>query len=477
MERILSSAQMRYADTYTIEKLGISSEELVVRAGKAVAEEILKRFFGGRVLVCVGKGNNGQDGKIIADILSAKHGFTVSVLNISSGFFKMFEKKYDIIVDCIFGTGLNRDVEGKYKTAIENINKSGAYVIACDISSGLNSDTGKVMGVAVKANLTIAIQEYKLGHFLGEGIDYSGEVVAKDIGISLWGDDYVKRLNNDSVKAYFPTRDRNVHKGCFGKSVIIGGSKKFSGSVILSYNALTSLKMGAGYSTLVVPEILFNSLVGVNPECILNAILDDGENIVFDQNVLVEYLTADCIAIGMGMGVTEDTYKIVKYLLENYEKTLIIDADGLNSIAEFGVSVLTNKKCRVVVTPHVKEFSRLIGIEKEKVLQNSIELAIKFAKEYQITVVLKNAVSVITDGENTFINTAGCSGMAKAGSGDVLSGILAGVLSRADELAEGCAAGCYVFGKAGEFAEQEQNQYTLTATDIIKVFPTVIKSL
>ncbi len=477
MERILSSEQMRFADSYTIEKLGISSEELVVRAGQAVADEILKRFFGGRVLVCVGKGNNGADGKIIADILASKHGFTVTVLPIYLDFFKLFDKKYDIIVDCIFGTGLNREVDGKYKTAIEKINSSGAFVIACDIASGLNSDTGKVMGIAVKANLTIAIQELKLGHFLGDGIDYSGEVVAKDIGISLWGDDYVKRLNNDSVKRYFQVRDRNVHKGCFGKTVIIGGSKQFSGGALLSANALTALKMGAGYSTLAVPECIFNPLVGVNPECILNAIPDDGERIIFDQAVLSSYLSADCIAIGMGTGVTQGVYDSIRYLLENFENTLIIDADGLNSLARFGKDVIKNKKCRVVITPHVLEFARLFGKDKQYVIDNFIDCAKQFASEFNVTVVLKSAVSVITDGVDTFINTTGCSGMAKAGSGDVLSGILAGLMSRADEISEGSAAGCYIFGKAGELVENEQNQYTMTATDIIGALPKVINLL
>ncbi len=477
MERILTSEQMRFADNYTIEKLGVSSEILVARAGEAVADEILKRFFGGRVLVCVGKGNNGADGKVIAQILSAKHGFAVSVFNIATGFFKMFEKKHDIIVDCILGTGINREVDGKYKTAIEKINESGAYVVACDISSGLNADTGKVMGVAVKANLTVAIQEYKLGHFLGQGISYSGEVVAKDIGISIWGDEYVKRLNNDSVKKYFPKRDRNVHKGCFGKTVIIGGSKRFSGSALLSYNALTSLKMGVGYSTLVVPQIIFNSLVGINPECIINAIPDDGENIIFNSKVLDEYLNADCIVIGMGAGVADGVYQSIKYLLENYTKTLVIDADGLNSISKFGKEILKNKKCRVVITPHVMEFARLIDKDKSYVINNFIESAKSFASEYEITVVLKDAVSVITDGEETFINTTGCSGMAKAGSGDVLSGVLSGILTRCEDLAEGCAAGCYIFGKAGEYAQKEQNEYTMTATDIISTLSTAINNL
>lgn len=477
MERVLTSKQMKLADSYTIDTLGVSSEDLINRAGQAMADEILKRFVGGRVLVCVGKGNNGADGKVLANILSKKHGFSVSILNVSLGFFKLFEKKYDIIVDCIFGIGLNREVEGKYKSAIDFINKSGAFIISCDIPSGLNADTGEVMGTAVKANLTIAIQELKLGHFLGSGIDYSGEVVAKDIGISIWGDDYVKRLNSDSVKKYFPKRDRLVHKGCFGKTVIIGGSKIYSGSALLSANALTALKMGAGYSTLVVPERIFDSLIGVNPECILNSITDDGENVLIDKEKLNKYLSADCIAIGMGMGVTDGVYQTIKYLLENYQKTLIIDADGLNSLAKYGVDILKNKKCRVIVTPHVMEFSRLSGEEKGIILQDSIENAKQFASEFGVTVILKNAVSIITNGTDTYINTTGCSGMAKAGSGDVLSGILASILSRSDDVVEGCAAACWLFGVTGEFVENQQNAYTMTASDIINALPIVVNSL
>ena len=174
MERILSVAEMRAADEYTINTTGVSEEILIERAGGAVADEIIKRFKGGRVLVCTGKGNNGKDGKVIAALLSKQHGFSVSTFSAEVGFFKIFEKKFDIIVDCLFGTGLNREITGRYKTAVQKINESGAFIVSCDIPSGINGDSGKIMGVAVKANLTIAIQEYKTGHFLNEGIDYSG---------------------------------------------------------------------------------------------------------------------------------------------------------------------------------------------------------------------------------------------------------------------------------------------------------------
>ncbi len=477
MERVLTVSQMQQADKYTICDLGIGEEVLVQRAGGVVAKEIERRFLGGRVLVCIGKGNNGADGKVVAEILSKKHGFTVATVNISNGIFKVFENKFDIIVDCIFGTGLNREVEGKYKTAIELINKSGAYVVSCDIASGLNGDNGKVMGVAVKANLTIAIQEYKLGHFLNDGIDYSGEVVARDIGISVWEENCTKKLNDKSAYEYFKPTNRNVHKGNFGKCAVIGGSKDYSGSVVLTLSAITAFKMGIGYVNLAVPECLFTAYVGKVPEVILTAIKDENGYLTCDKDVINKLLSYDSIAIGMGMGVNEGCYQIIEYLIKNYDGKLVIDADGINCLAKFGKDILKEKKCQIVLTPHIGEFCRLVNIERQELLENSLEIVRDFARQNNLVVLLKNAVSLISDGTDTFINTTGCQGMAKGGSGDVLSGVISGLLARNDCTAETVATASYLFGRAGEIAEREQNQFTMTATDIIGALPKAINSL
>ena len=477
MERILTAAQMRDADKFTIEKLGVSEDELVSRAGLCVADEIMKRFHGGRVLVCVGKGKNGADGKIIANILAKKHGFTVSIVSVYNGIFKMFDCKYDIIVDCILGTGLNRPVDGYYKTAIEKINESSAFVVSCDIPSGLNGDNGRVMGVAVKANLTVAIQEYKLGHFLNEGPDYSGEVVARDIGISIWGDDYVKRLTPEAVSKFFKHRPRNINKGTCGRVALIGGSKQYSGSALLALNALTALKAGTGYSNLIVPESLFYVYAGRHPECLITTAKEKDGVILYDEELLRRILTYNSIAIGMGIGVSKEVFKTICFLLENYKGHLLIDADGLNSLAKYGIDVLKNKKCKVVLTPHVGEFARLCKVEKETVLEDFIGLAKDFAKEHDVIVVLKSAVSIITDGEEVYINTTGCNGMAKAGTGDVLSGFAVGMLANTEDVLECSAAACFVLGKAGEITCKEQNEFTMTASDIIKSLPKVINKL
>lgn len=477
MERILSSLEMKKADEYTINDLGVPSEVLVQRAGEAVAKELINRFKGGRVLVCVGKGNNGADGKVVAEILAKTHGFSVAVLNVSNGIFKLFDKKFDIIVDCIFGIGLNREVEGKYKEAIEKINESGAYVVACDIASGLNADNGKVMGVSVKANLTIAIQEFKLGHFLNDGPDYSGEVISKDIGISIWGEDYAKKLNDSDLKKIFPKRNRNVNKGNFGKACVFGGSLTYPGSAILAYKALASLKMGVGYTHLLIPKNLYEICLSICPECVLNSVKDDGENLVFDKESIDKVLDCGAISFGMGAKVTEENYKIIKYILSNYKGKFIIDADGLNTISKYGIEVLKNKKCEVVLTPHVGEFARLVNKDKREVVENQIALAKEFASEYNVTLILKSSVSVITDGNEVFINTTGNSGMAKSGSGDVLSGLTAGLLARGVDTLDGAAASAYLFGLAGDFVKKEKNEYTMTASSIVNAFDKVVTSL
>ncbi len=474
MERILTAEQMRSADKYTIEKLGVSEQTLIERAGEVVVEEIKKRFFGGRVLVCIGKGNNGKDGVVIAEKLSCSHGFTVSVLNVYNGIFKMFEQKFDIIVDCIFGIGLNREVLGIYKTAIEKINDSGAFVISCDIPSGLNADTGYPMGIAVKADLTVAIQEYKLGHFLNDGIDYSGEVVSRDIGISVWEQNIIERFNSIDVAPFFLPRKRNVNKGNFKKVAVMGGSKNYPGSVILSLNAISAYKSGVGYCNMAIPESLISVYAPINPECTVTCIKDENGNMIFDSNALDIVMKNDAIAFGMGMGVNEDTYKSLKYLLDNYSGRLLIDADGINTIAEYGVSILKNKRCEVVLTPHIGEFARLIKENKNTIMSGIIEKAKRFANEYKVVLAVKSAITVITDGDRVILNTTGSQGMAKAGSGDALSGFITGIISRREDFLDSVAVGCYVYGKAGEIATKSQNEYTVTPSDTIKAISEAI---
>ena len=189
------------------------------------------------------------------------------------------------------------------------------------------------MGASVKANLTIAIQDYKLGHFLNDGKDYCGEVVVKDIGISVWEEEIFSKFTKKELKKFFPIFKSNVNKGNFKKSCVFGGSKKYPGSAILSLNALSAFKMGMGYSNLAIPNCLFNALSILNQECTVSVCNDDGEFLVYNEEFLSKLLNYESISFGMGVGVTEDNYKILTYLLKNYNGRLIIDADGLNTLA------------------------------------------------------------------------------------------------------------------------------------------------
>ncbi len=476
MERILTAQQMRLADEYTITKLGIPEEVLVERAGVAVAEEIQKRFKGGRILIAVGKGNNGKDGRIVAEILSSVHGFAVTLYDVFNDDISVLDGDYDIILDCIFGTGLNRDVTGKAQEVIEKINAKNCFVIACDIPSGLNADTGFAMNVCVKADLTIAVQEYKTGHFFNDGKDLSGHVKAKDIGISIWEEDFAFRLRHKDVAKYFPKRKENTNKGSYKKVGVIGGSKEFFGSVMLSNNALAGLCGGAGYSYLIVPESLYSTYAGVNPECIIKTLKDDGNNFIADDSVIEKIKNLNAVAFGMGVGVTEGVYKLLSSILKNYTGKLLIDADGLNALAKFGTDILNDKKCEVLLTPHVKEFSRLTGDTVQDILLDPIGKTKALAQKYGVTVALKSATSIITDGKNVCINVTGSPALAKAGSGDVLSGIDTALMAE-HGVFEGACVGAYIFGKAGEFCAKEYGEYSVTASMVTDAIGKVIAVL
>ena len=462
MIRVLSVEEMISAES-SIKNLGVTESTLVSRAGNAIAEEISTRFKGGRILFVCGKGNNGADGKVASSILSQKHGFKVGVTEVN-GNLSAFQKEWDIIVDCIFGTGLNREVTGNALKAINAINNAKAYKIAVDLPSGLSGNGGVIMGVAVKADLTIAIQEYKYGHFFGDGVEYSGELTVKDIGISVWGDDYSTLIGKDDALVCFPKRRKNTSKGSYGRTCTLGGSKRFCGAPLLASSA--SLKTGVGYVTLAVPDCIYNAVASKNPECITYSLKDSDGVVVFDEENVKGLLGYDSIAVGMGFTVSEEVYKIVKYLLENYTGNLIIDADGLNSLSLYGLEALKTAKCNVLLTPHPKEFSRMTGLDLKEVLLNPVFYAKKFAKEYSVSVLLKGTTSVVTDGERSFINTTGCTGMAKGGSGDVLSGVIAGISAKRNLLESACA-GMYIAGLAGEIAEKKLNPYSTLPTDQI----------
>ncbi len=466
MEKVLTNSQMRAADEYTINTLKIPSETLMRRAGESLAEEVEKvaNLNGVKnILVLCGTGNNGGDGFVCAEKLIAR-GFAVKVYALEgslSADCAREKQKYSgqytqeisggIIVDCIFGTGLTREVTGKYAEVIAKINASGAFVISADIPSGLSGDSGKILGCAVRADLTVAIAEYKAGHFLGDGTDLCGTLIKKDIGITCPDDGYAYIFNDCDIKPFYLKRKRNSNKGTYGSVNLIAGSSKYIGAAALAAEA--ALKSGCGYVKLITCNDVKYALAAKFPQ------------VVFTGK---EDLTSNLIAIGMGCGVSSELYNKIKYLLANYTGTLIIDADGLNTISKFGIDILINKSCRVILTPHPKEFSRLTNLSVEEILSDPLKNAKDFAKKYGVTLLLKGAASIITDGEKTVINAKGSTALAKAGSGDILSGYIGGCVARGLDPFDGVVCAAYTIGITAEEVSEQKTDYCATSKDIIK---------
>ena len=474
MQIYLTNEQEREADRNAISS-GTPSEILMHRAAEAIAGEVksaAKRIGAKKILVVCGNGNNGGDGYAVARELTDTSGLSVAVYcfegNTSSDCRREKERygggytrtvSGDIIVDCIFGTGLNKEVEGEYAAVITEINESGAYVISADIPSGLNGNNGQVMGVAVKADMTVAVSHLKTGFILGNGIDYCGSVILKDIGIQAEGA-FVNAFEDGEISKLFPVRKRNTHKGDYGSACIIAGSEEFLGASVMGVAA--ALRSGCGYVYAVVPKQLKYALA-----------------VAYPQGIYVNEpdLHADAIAVGSGMGCTKQTYGTVCKLLNEYRGKLIIDADGLNALAEFGKDVLKTAKAQVLLTPHVGEMARLVGLTKAEVLSDPVKVAQSFAKEYNVTVHLKNAVSVTCDGKTITATLRGSTALAKAGSGDMLAGLIAGGCARGLSVYESAVSSQYVLGLAAEICSAEMYGGSVTFDDLITKLPIAINSL
>lgn len=464
---------MRKADKRAIEN-GVTEEELISRAGMSIAETLAERFGkDAKILFVTGKGNNGKDGLVCADVLRKKGYGKIDEYRVADMTADMRDD-YDVIVDCVFGTGLKSALSGNYKKAIELINDKKGYKVSVDVPSGLNSDNGKVAGVCVKADLTIAIGELKLGYFLNDGKDYTGEIEVKDVGIDVSDEDAVIFSEKDVVEK-LPKRKENSNKGSYGKVTIIGGSKKYVGGSLLTLNSLSVIKSGAGYTAILVPESLYSTYVARVLEAVTFTGKDDGETFVKDFDGMDAALGfSDVICYGNGIGVSRGVYDNLTYILKKSTKKVLIDADGLNVLSEYGVGALKEKNCEVLLTPHIKEFSRLTGKSVEDVCDNPVGLAKEFAKEYGVTVALKSNSTVITDGEKVALNVNGNDGLAKAGSGDVLSGLIAGLMTRLNCF-DSAVAGTYIFGYSADKIAEKTSRTTLTPLEVISGFSDFFK--
>lgn len=316
------------------------------------------------------------------------------------------------------------------------------------------------MGGAVKADVTVAIGEYKAGHFLNDGADFCGKIIKVDIGISCHGTGYAEIFSDADIKNFYPVRRRNSHKGTYGTAQLVVGSDKYIGAAALAAEA--ALKSGCGYVKVCTSDKVKQALAAKIPQSIFSDSVD---------------YSAQAIAAGCGCGVSKGLYSFIVSLLNDYTGTLIIDADGLNTLAKYGIEILLKKKCRVILTPHVKEFSRLTGLDTEKIISDPMAEANNLALKYGVTVLLKSSASVLTDGERCVILHRGNSALSKGGSGDLLTGLICGTAARGVDGFYAAAAASYTLGMTAEICSAERTEYCVTAKDLIKNLHIAVRQL
>ena len=493
MEKIVSSRVMRESDEYTCENV-TSSRELMYRAGKG----IYKSFENwGRTAIVCGSGNNAGDGFVVAKLLHENGGdatlFLLSEKFSESGryYFDMCAEigvktekcteatdfsGFDTVLDCIFGTGFRGEVRGLAAVIIDKINESGAYVVSADINSGLSADSG-ISSKCVRSDLTVSVGSYKYGHFLGMAKDVMREKKNIDIGIEIRGE-YVLLAEKADFLPYIKPRKNNSNKGTYGYVGIMGGCREYSGAVKLAGLGASALRAGCGVAKLIVPESIAASVAPYILESTLCPLKDEEGHVIFDKTAIDSALSGlAALSVGMGWGKSRENAKILEYILAEKALPLIIDADGLNTLADMDKNLLKNTACRVVLTPHPKEFERISGVAVAEVLENPVESARAFAREYGVILLLKGASTIVTDGEVTYICDRGSAGMATAGSGDVLSGVLTGLLGYMECSPRTVALGAYLAGAAGELAAEEYTEIAMTAGDTAKMLPVAWKNL
>ncbi|MBE6601583.1 MAG: NAD(P)H-hydrate dehydratase [Ruminococcaceae bacterium] len=493
MKRVVSTRVMRFEDAETIRR-GTSGRELMQRAATRIFESYA---WQGPVAVVCGSGNNAGDGYALAVLL---HGAKIActVYSLSDSFSEEgayyygkckeigvkiadFTEKTDFsdcteIVDCIFGTGFRGLADGIFAQAIKRINQSGKIVISVDINSGLNGDTG-LSPLCVKSNVTLSIGSLKQGLLLNQAKDCVGLLQNLDIGIGHFGE-CVSLCESKDFSHIFAPRREDSHKGNYGYVSILGGCREYAGAVKLANLSCSALRAGCGVAQLILPESIAPSVAPYLLESTLAVLPDHDGHILFDADRLDALLARQAaLAIGMGWGRSPENAKILQHVLQNYDIPLVIDADGLNTLSEMDSEIVKRSACRVVLTPHLKEMERLSGVPIASLREDPIGRAEALARQWGVIVLLKGACTVITDGKDTYLVNRGCAGMATAGSGDVLSGILVGLLGYApcDPLTVAC--GAYVAGLAGELAARDVNTISMLASDTVAHVPSAISKM
>ncbi len=521
---ILSVENMRKSDAATIAE-GTPGTELMMRAARGVFE--CNRWTAPVAIIC-GSGNNAGDGYALA-LLLYEAGIDLTVFCVYdrfsddgrfyydklAGTLKTGDKsgdfgierwsdsvdlsKFGTVVDCLLGTGFKGEVRSELRSVIEAVNATDAVKISVDINSGLNGDTG-MADICVRSDLTVSIGSFKPGHFLNMAKDVMKEKTNCDIGIKPVDEPY-KLIEASDIEGVFGKRPNYSNKGTYGYTALIGGSTRYSGAIRLAYLANASMRSGAGVAKVAVPssivhdvasQILESTLFPLSCHEVMSTNTQeqpagDEENGIFREDSGVAYVPEEIdelisnvktVAFGMGIGTGEGAAEILEHLLTKYKGTLIIDADGLTLLSKMDRTIIKNATPKLVLTPHIKEFSRLTGMEISQILEDPTGIAKKYASETGAVVLLKGPSTIVTDGEKVYITDRGCAGMATAGSGDVLSGITAALCCK--EGADLCllvSAAAFINGAAGELAEERIGAVSMTAADTAGAIAEVIRNI
>lgn len=518
--KVVTAEEMRNIDRVTTEKYGIPGTVLMERAGLSVAEKVRALFDKKKVVVLAGGGNNGGDGIATARNLH-NWGWHVRVLLMlredklspdclsqyrmakHSGVAIEFRKEViekdlhgSVVIDALLGTGINKDVTSFMADVIRFLNTADVKVIAVDIPSGISSDSGQIMGAAVQADYTVTFGLPKIGHILYPGAQYSGQLSIEDIGFpeELLSAESLcfETIEKQSASLLVPERPGYSHKGDYGHVLVIAGSQGKTGAALMTARAC--LRTGAGLVTIGVPETLVDVFQSRATEEMVLPLPDTGKGAfsarAYDQ--IRDFLdtSADVLAIGPGITFTEETTSLLKRILESVTVPMVLDADAINALAG-RKDLLKKVKAPVILTPHAGEMARLLTsvagksiFDKDKkrhvnrIESNRIGLSRTAAIETGAYFVLKGVPTIVADPEGRiFINTTGNPGMATAGSGDVLTGMLAGLLGQGLHPVDACRLAVFLHGLAGDTAAVLQGMHSLIASDIIESIPQAFLSL
>ncbi len=511
MQRIVTAGQMKDIDRKAMSEWGIPGIVLMENAGRAVAdalEEALEPLDLMKVAVVCGKGNNGGDGFVAArhllnrgievecmllgsaadltgdartnaDIL-LKSGIPLAELTGSSALAERLADA-EVIIDAIFGTGLDTAPRDLYAEAIDAINENDCFVLAVDVPSGVDADSGGVPGSAVDADLTVTMGLPKQGLLLYPGRACCGDIEVADIGIPehLLNEEFDTALIEDEdILEALPDRPENSHKGTFGTALIVAGARGFSGAACLAGSA--AVRAGAGLVKLAYPE----SVTDIVESGVIEAIkvpvpgTEAGTLalVALDQ-VLAHAGDARAVAIGPGITTNPETQELVLKLLPALTAPVVIDADGLNNLAGH-LDVLSAMHVPAILTPHPGELSRLTGRPASEIDRNRVNVARDFAREHGVFLVLKGAPTVVaTPTGIVFVNSTGNSGLASGGTGDVLTGLITGLLSQGADPLDAALAGVFLHGRAADIAADDVTEYALCAGDVIDYLPDAFDSV